>query len=62
MKKWFNSMIADEDGQGMVEYGLLIGLIAIVVIAALLLLGPRIASMFTAVDDALPTTTAAAGG
>ena len=62
MKKWFNSMIADEDGQGMVEYGLLIGLIAIVVIAALLLLGPRIADMFTAVDDTLTTVTTAAGG
>lgn len=45
MKKlmaWFK----DEEGQGMVEYGLLVALIALVVVAALLILGPRIANMF----------------
>ena len=31
LRKWFK----DEEGQGMVEYGLIIGLIAIVVIVAL---------------------------
>lgn len=44
--KRFKNMIADEDGQGMVEYGLLIGLIAIVVIVALLVLGPKIRDLF----------------
>ncbi|MBQ9820448.1 MAG: Flp family type IVb pilin, partial [Bacteroidales bacterium] len=38
LRKWFN----DEEGQGMVEYGLIIALIAIVVIVALVLLGPKI--------------------
>ena len=38
LRKWFK----DEEGQGMVEYGLIIALIAIVVIAALVLLGPKI--------------------
>ena len=33
MKK-FMQILKDEDGQGMVEYGLIIGLIAIVVIVA----------------------------
>lgn len=36
----------EEEGQGMVEYALLIGLIAIVVIAVLVLLGPAIANQF----------------
>ena len=36
--------LRDEEGQAMVEYGLIIALIAIVVIAALLVLGPRIAN------------------
>jgi pilus assembly protein Flp/PilA len=47
------NLIRDESGQTMVEYGLLIALISIAVIAVLVLLGPRIASFFTAVDDEL---------
>jgi len=45
MKKLF-AWFKDEEGQGMVEYGLLVALIALVVVAALLILGPRIANMF----------------
>ncbi len=52
---WFK----DEEGQGMVEYGLLIALIAIVVIVALLILGPRIAQLFEDVADELPETVVA---
>ena len=42
--------LKDENGQGMVEYGLIIALIAIVVIAALTILGPKIAQMFNKVN------------
>jgi pilus assembly protein Flp/PilA len=35
-----------EEGQGLVEYALILVLIAIVVIAALTLLGPQISQMF----------------
>ena len=42
MKNFFK----DESGQGMVEYGLIIALIAIVVIGALTLLGPEIEKVF----------------
>ena len=38
-----------EDGQSMTEYGVLLALIAVVVIAALLILGPAIYSVFTSV-------------
>ncbi|MDY5948790.1 MAG: Flp family type IVb pilin [Oscillospiraceae bacterium] len=47
--------LKDENGQGMVEYGLIIGLIAIVVIAALLTLGPRIRDLFSDVEKQIPT-------
>ena len=40
------NFLMDEDGQGMVEYGLIIGLVAIVVIGALAALGPKIKGMF----------------
>lgn len=43
MKNFFK----DESGQGMVEYGLIIALVAIVVIGALTLLGPEIEKVFT---------------
>ncbi|HPU66963.1 MAG TPA: Flp family type IVb pilin [Clostridiales bacterium] len=38
--------LRDEEGQAMVEYGLIIALIAIVVIGALIILGPKIAELF----------------
>lgn len=42
-----------DEGQGMVEYALLIGLIAIVVIVVLVALGPAIANKFQEIIDAL---------
>ena len=42
-----------EDGQTMTEYGVLLALIAIVVIAALIILGPAIYSVFTSVASNL---------
>ena len=43
--------LKDENGQGMVEYGLIIALIAVVVIAALTILGPKIADLFNKVSS-----------
>ena len=39
-----------EKGQGLVEYALILVLIAIVVIAALLILGPQIAKVFNVIS------------
>ncbi len=61
LRKW----LKDEEGQGMVEYGLIIGLIAVVVIAALVLLGPKIRDMFNGVNakfDEISKGAAAGGG
>ena len=44
MKLWKN-----EEGQGMVEYGLIIALVAIVIIAGITLLGGNINNLFTQV-------------
>ena len=43
----------DEEGQTLVEYGLLLALIAIVVIAALIILGPIVSGIFTTVGQSL---------
>ncbi len=40
-------------GQGLVEYALIIALVAVVVIAALVLLGPAISSIFVNISVAL---------
>lgn len=40
-------------GQGLVEYALIIALVAVVVIAALVLLGPAISSIFLTINSAL---------
>ena len=39
--------IANEKGQGMVEYGLILLLVAIIVIVILALLGPAIGNIFS---------------
>ena len=53
--KNFMRILKDEDGQGMVEYGLIIGLIAIVVVAALVTLRPTLKAKYTEIEDALDT-------
>ncbi len=45
--------VRDEEGQGMVEYGLIIALVAIVVIAALVILGPKVANIFNTAANSL---------
>lgn len=40
-------------GQGLVEYALIIALVAVVVVATLILLGPQIASIFKNVSNNL---------
>ena len=42
-----------ERGQGMVEYALILVLVAIVVIAALTLMGPVLANIFSTVNASL---------
>lgn len=38
--------LREEDGQGVVEYGLIIGLIAVIVVAVFIALGPKIKELF----------------
>ena len=45
----------DEDGQTLVEYGLLLDLISIIVIVALLFLGPLVSEIFQNVGENLQT-------
>jgi len=53
MKAKLMGLIKDEAGQGMVEYGLIIGLIAIVLITALTALNGGLSGVFTKITTAL---------
>lgn len=54
-----NRVVREEEGQDMVEYALLVGLISVAAIAALLLARTAIQQLWTAVTDALNDATAA---
>jgi len=54
---FLKKMFRDQSGQGMVEYGLIIALVAIVVIGAMTLLGTEIGAVFTAIRNALGVAT-----
>jgi len=45
-----------EKGQGLVEYALILVLVAIVVIAVLMLLGPIIGNVFSTINNSLRST------
>ncbi len=53
--KKIGTYLKSEKGQGMVEYGLIIALVAIVVIAAIVLLGGNLTGIFNKTADALST-------
>jgi len=53
-KQWVSILVArEEEGQTLVEYALIIVLIAIVVIVALVYLGPIIGGVFNNIGDEL---------
>lgn len=49
----FTSMIRDEEGASMVEYGLLVALIALAALAAVKTVGQNLSTLFTSVAGSL---------
>jgi pilus assembly protein Flp/PilA len=47
-----------EEGQGLVEYALILVLVAVVVIVVLAILGPLVANVFSSINSSLGTATA----
>lgn len=54
-----NRLQRDETGATAVEYGIMVGLIAVVIIAIILVLGDQLAALFQGVVDKLPAAPAA---
>lgn len=53
MKAKLMVLLKEEEGQGMVEYGLIIALIAVVVIVALTTMGTDLTGIFTKISGKL---------
>ncbi|MFP4686478.1 MAG: Flp family type IVb pilin [bacterium] len=51
MLRAIKNLFTVEKGQGMVEYGLIVGLIAIIVIAVFVALGPQLTALFEETVD-----------
>ena len=46
--------ISKEEGQGLVEYAIILAFVALVVISVVRLLGPRIGNTFSTIASSLP--------
>lgn len=55
MLAMFRRLFKEEKGQGMTEYALIIGLIAIAVIAILITMGGKIGNTFSKITNSLPS-------
>ncbi|MDW2796675.1 Flp family type IVb pilin [Clostridium boliviensis] len=54
MKKLWDKFVSEESGQGMVEYGLILALIAVAVIVGLQALGGKVQSTFDTINGSMP--------
>lgn len=53
----FRAFVANEEGQDLLEYALLIALIALVCVGAVALAGTRVSTVFTNIAGAIPAGT-----
>lgn len=54
MIKKIQNFLRDDEGASAVEYGLIVGLIAVAIVATLLLIGPKLNGLFQQVEVAIP--------
>ena len=54
MKQFVNRLIRDDQGQDLIEYGLLIGIITIGCVVSIQSIGPKVAGYFSSLDALLP--------
>ena len=54
MKALWTKLVRDEEGQDLIEYGLLIGIITVAAITAILAIGPKVGSYFSNLNTQLP--------
>lgn len=52
--RWIDRFLRDEEGQDIIEYGLLAFLISIIAVLALKLFGPKLLSMYSSIASTIP--------
>jgi pilus assembly protein Flp/PilA len=62
MRNFIKSFVKDESGATAIEYGLIAALIAVVIVSALVAIGPKLSNAFTSVSNQLPEAAVAKGG
>jgi Flp pilus assembly pilin Flp len=54
MKNLFKRFVREENGQDLIEYGLLIGIITVGCVVSIQSIGPKVATYFADLDALLP--------
>jgi Flp pilus assembly pilin Flp len=54
MRGLLTRLVRSDDGQDLIEYGLLVGIITIGAIAGIKLIGPKVTAYFTNLNTAMP--------
>ena len=54
MKNLMKRFVHEEEGQDLIEYGLLIGIITVAAITAITAIGPKVGAYFTTLNANLP--------
>ena len=54
MREVLRKLVRSDEGQDLIEYGLLVGIITIGAIAAIQLVGPKVKTYFTNLNAAMP--------
>lgn len=54
MAAWLKTFFCDEDGVTAIEYSLIAGLIAVVIVGVVTMVGGSVNTLFTAVSDGFP--------
>ncbi len=54
MRDLYARFVGGEDGQDLIEYGLLIGIITVACIVSIQAIGPKVAKYFADLNTALP--------
>lgn len=54
MRNFINRFAKDESGATAIEYGLIAALISVVIIGALIAIGPKVKGLFDGVNEQLP--------
>ena len=54
MREMLRKLVRSDEGQDLIEYGLLVGIITIGAIAAIQLVGPKVKTYFDNLNTAMP--------